>query len=68
MHDARRLSLKPRRLLVSVLIAVSLATVGVVVRPMGWSPICNTITPDNDPFLWLIWGCWIDPPPKDPRA
>lgn len=71
MHDSRRLQIRPRRLLASVVIAVCLAGAAVIVRPVGWSPICEALHPDTndaDAILWVLYGCWIDPPPKDPRA
>lgn len=56
------------RLIVALLVALLTAGAITVVRPVAWSPICMALDPETDFFLWLVYGCWIDPPPKDPRA
>lgn len=70
MHRPQRLTwfrLRRARVIRSVLVAVVLAGVLTVTRPIvGWLPICAAFTPDD--IEWLIFGCWIDPPPKDPRT
>jgi hypothetical protein len=32
----------------------------------GWSPICAAF--DEGSFEWYLFGCFIDPPPKEPRT
>ena len=66
MHDARRLGRVGARLRVGVLTAIVLAGMLAVTRPMGYSPICAAF--EEGSLEWFIFGCWIDPPPKDPRT
>lgn len=54
-----------RRLLSACIVALTLSGTAVVVRAQ-WSPICVTF--EEGSLEWWFFGCWIDPPPKDPSA
>jgi len=53
------------RLLSAVLVALALSAAIAVVAPQ-WSEICRFMTDENP--LRYVFGCNIDPPPKDPSA
>jgi hypothetical protein len=47
---------------------VVVGAVALAVRPPapGWTPICATF--EEGSMEWYLFLCFIDPPPKDPRA
>lgn len=48
-------------------LAVAVAVTLNVGRPSpSWHPLCVLYEPGS--LEWLLFGCWIDPPPKDPQA
>ena len=44
------------------------SAVALAMRPPapGWTPICATF--EEGSMDWYLFFCFIDPPPKDPRA
>ncbi len=55
-----------RRYLGGVMTAVMLSGVFAVAVPTNWTPICATF--EEGSMDWYLFFCFIDPPPKDPRA
>jgi hypothetical protein len=53
-------------MMAAVSLAVVLAGVAAVARPVGWTPVCATF--DEGSVEWYLFFCFIDTPPKDPRA